>query len=93
MNRHADGLEMREQRLRVEEHAAVTAPVRRRARAVDDDVPAPTPVARVIAVLGVVDALDLQAPPSSSAIRRVDHSGCSSRMPIFTIAPFLIGFR
>src|SRR5437867_5667836 len=52
-----------QERLGVEEHARVAAAVRRRARAVHDDGVAPPAVARIVAVVGVVDLLERQPPP------------------------------
>jgi len=54
---------VREQRLGVEQRTPVTASVRGRARAIDDDVPVPPPVARVETVLGMIDPLDVQPAP------------------------------
>jgi hypothetical protein len=61
-DRDAERLVVVQQRLGVEEHAAVAAPVRGRARAVDDDRVAPPPVTRVVGVVGVVDLLEREAP-------------------------------
>ena len=51
---------MGEQRLGVEEHAAMATPMRRGARAIHDDRVARHPVARVEGVVRVIDLLERQ---------------------------------
>src|SRR4030095_8469473 len=55
---NAEGLPVRQERLGVEQNAAVTAPVRGGARAIDDDGVPRDPVARVEGVVRVIDLLE-----------------------------------
>src|SRR5262249_6931253 len=57
-HRDAERLPVRQERLGIEQDAAVAAPVRRGARAIDDDGVARDPVARVEGMVRVVDLLE-----------------------------------
>src|SRR5262249_11390919 len=61
-HRDAERLPVGQQRLGVEQDAAVAPTVRRRTGAIDDDRIARNPIARVEAVVRVVDLLERQPP-------------------------------